>query len=106
MPKKVTNNSTRILRIAVPTGADDKALYVTFLPGDNVVSDEDWKKCMENERARKWCEKGTLKGRTGKIQKNRALLEFEDEKSAKPTTRAKRGAKVDIPKDKDKDKDD
>ncbi len=92
--KVVTNNSTRILRIGVTAIKGDGAEYVRLMPGENVISEEDWKRCMENARARKWCEKGTLKGRTGKMEKE-ALLTVEDERGQrKTTTRAKKGAKV------------
>jgi hypothetical protein len=89
MPKLVTNNSTRLLRIGV--SVKDNARYVTLMPGDNVVSDEDWKLCMANARARAWCEKGTLKNRMGKLEKG-AILTVEDAKEKKVTTTAKKGA--------------
>ena len=90
MPKKVTNNSTRLLRIGV--SVKDKAQYVTFMPGENIIDDDEWARCMENKRARAWCEKGTLKSRTGKIEKDRALLTVEDVKGKKATTKARAGA--------------
>jgi hypothetical protein len=74
--KRITNNSARVVRIAIRSGEGN--LYLNFLPGDkNIVSAEEWAQAMANKVAKLYTQEGSVRGRTGKVEKG-VLLSASD----------------------------
>ncbi len=81
--KKVVNNSARVVRVGVNKGKGIR--YLNLLPGDNVVTAGDWALAMQNKVAESYTKEGSIRGRTGKVERG-VLLEVTDTEA--PVTQA------------------